>query len=117
MSFEIWKNFKKGLWQDEINVRDFIKLNYTPYNGEESFLESPTENTKKLWQDVLELYKKEKENGGVLDIDVDTISTINSHEAGYINKDLEKIVGLQTDAPLKRAIMPAGRYKNSRKIV
>ena len=111
MNFDEWNGFKKGSWDNEINVRDFIKLNYTPYTGDESFLESPTENTKKLWENVLELYKKEKENNGVLDIDPDTISTIDSHDAGYINKDLEKIVGLQTDAPLKRAIMPYGGIK------
>ena len=109
MDFKQWNDFKKGDWQSEINVRDFIQHNYTPYNGDSSFLSSATENTKKLWDEVLELYKKEKDsNGGVLDIDTKTISTISSHKAGYIDKDLEQIVGLQTDEPLKRAIMPFG---------
>lgn len=109
MDFKQWDNFKNGNWKHEINVRDFIQNNYTPYEGNSSFLASTTENTKKLWKEVLELYKKEKEsNGGVLDIDTKTVSTVSAHDAGYINKDLEKIVGLQTDAPLKRAIMPFG---------
>ena len=109
MKFDQWNGFQKGDWQDEINVRDFIQHNYTPYEGNSDFLANPTEKTRKLWDEVLELYKKEKEaKGGVLDIDTKTISTVNSHEAGYIDKDLEEIVGLQTDAPLKRAIMPFG---------
>lgn len=109
MKFEQWNTFKDGDWQKEINVRDFIQKNYTPYEGDSSFLKSPTDKTKKLWEEVLELYKKEKESkGSVLDIDTKTVSTVNSHEAGYIDKDLETIVGLQTDAPLKRAIMPFG---------
>ena len=109
MKFEQWDGFEKGDWQSEINVRDFIQRNYTPYEGDATFLAGPTEKTKKLWDEVLELYKKEKASkGGVLDIDTKTISSVNSHEAGYIDKDLEEIVGLQTDAPLKRAIMPYG---------
>ncbi len=109
MNFKQWTNFKNGDWQHEINVRDFIQRNYTPYDGNSSFLASSTEKTKKLWDEVLELYKKEKESkGGVLDIDTKTISTVSAHNAGYIDKDLEEIVGLQTDAPLKRAIMPFG---------
>ena len=109
MDFEQWKNFKKGDWQSEINVRDFIQHNYTPYEGNDNFLAGPTEKTKKLWDEVLDLYKKEHDaKGGVLDIDTKTISTITAHDAGYIDKDLEDIVGLQTDAPLKRAIMPFG---------
>ena len=111
MKFEQWKDFESGDWQREINVRDFIQNNYTPYTGDANFLAKPTENTKKLWDKVLDLYKKETENGGVLDIDTETASTITSHKAGYIEKDLEQIVGLQTDAPLKRAIMPAGGYR------
>ena len=105
-----WKNlgFKKGKWSEEINVRDFIQRNYTPYEGDASFLAGATETTKKLWNEVLELYKKERENGGVLDCSTDVASSITSHAAGYIDRDLEKIVGLQTDAPLKRAIMPEG---------
>lgn len=109
MNFEQWKDFKKGDWKDEINVRDFIQHNYTPYEGDSSFLTGATSKTKKLWDEVLDLYKKEHDSkGGVLDIDTKTPSTISAHEAGYIDKDLEDIVGLQTDAPLKRAIMPFG---------
>ena len=108
MKFDQWKDFNGGEWEKEINVRDFIQKNYTPYEGNEDFLVSATEKTKKLWNEVLELYKKEKENGGVLDISDDIVSTITSHDAGYINKDLETIVGLQTEKPLKRAIMPNG---------
>ncbi len=108
MEFKQWKGFQNGRWQNEINVRDFIQANYTPYEGDASFLAEPTENTKKLWNEVLDLYKKEKDNGGVLAVDAETASTISSHEAGYIDKDIEEIVGLQTDSPLKRAIMPNG---------
>ena len=109
MDFEEWKCFNDGDWKKEINVRDFIQKNYTPYEGDEKFLAMPTEKTKKLWNEVLELYKKEKiSEGGVLDIDVRTPSTVDGFAAGYIDKDLEEIVGLQTDSPLKRAIMPKG---------
>ena len=109
MKFEQWNKFQPGDWQKEINVRDFIQRNYTPYEGDSSFLKGTTEKTQKLWNEVLELYKKEKESkGGVLDIDTKTVSTVAAHDAGYIDKDLEEIVGLQTDAPLKRAIMPFG---------
>ena len=109
MKFEQWNKFKPGAWQHEINVRNFIQTNYTPYEGDSSFLKGTTEKTKKLWNEVLELYKKEKDSkGGVLDIDTKTVSTVAAHDAGYIDKDLEEIVGLQTDAPLKRAIMPYG---------
>ena len=109
MNFKEWNNFAEGEWKYEINVRDFIQKNYTPYNGDSSFLADCSTKTKKLWDKVLELYKKEKESeGGVLEIDTKIISTINSHDPGYIDKDLEDIVGLQTDAPLKRAIMPFG---------
>ena len=109
MNFKQWNGFVEGDWKTEINVRDFIQKNYTPYEGDESFLAEPTEKTKKLWDEVLELYKKEKESeGGVLDIDTKTPSTVDGYAPGYIDKDLEEIVGLQTDAPLKRAIMPNG---------
>ena len=109
MEQEQWKDFKEGDWTTEINVRDFIQHNYTPYEGDSSFLAGATDKTKKLWDEVLELCKQEQASqGGVLDIDSSTISTITSHKAGYINKDLEDIVGLQTDKPLKRAIMPFG---------
>ncbi len=111
MDFEQWKEFKSGDWQSEINVRDFIQHNYTPYEGGSEFLSDPTEKTKKLWNEILELYKKEKEAGGVLDIDTKTPSMVDAYDAGYIDKDIEEIVGLQTDAPLKRAIMPFGGIK------
>lgn len=100
--------FIGGKWETEINVRDFIQRNYTPYYGDASFLAGPTENTKKLWQECCDLFKKEREHGGVLDMDTEIVSTITSHGAGYIDKDLEKIVGLQTDKPLKRALQPFG---------
>ena len=108
MNFSEWNGFKTGNWTKEINVRDFIQKNYTPYEGNADFLAGPTERTKKLWEEVLKLYKKERENGGVLDASTDVASTITSHAPGYIDKDLETIVGLQTDKPLKRAIMPEG---------
>ena len=111
MDFEQWKEFKSGDWQSEINVRDFIQHNYTPYEGGSEFLSQPTEKTKKLWNEILELYKKEKEAGGVLDIDTKTPSMVDAYDAGYVDKDIEEIVGLQTDAPLKRAIMPFGGIK------
>lgn len=88
-----WEGFKKGVWQEEVNVRDFILKNFTPYYGDESFLEGPTEATKQLWDQVMDLSKKEREAGGVLDADTKVVSTITSHGPGYLNKDLEKIVG------------------------
>lgn len=103
-----WNNFKKGQWTKSIDVRNFIQLNYTPYTGDDSFLAGATDATKKLWDEVSELFKKERENGGVLDVDTETISDINAYEAGYIDQAFEKIVGVQTNAPLKRAVMPYG---------
>lgn len=85
-----WRNFKGGAWETEVNVRDFIQKNYTPYDGDESFLEGPTQDTKDLWDEVLELSKKEREAGGVLDMDTKIISTITSHGPGYLDKDKEK---------------------------
>ena len=114
MRFEQWKSFKPNLWQDEVNVRDFIQQNYTPYDGDESFLSGPTEATDKLWGALQLLQKEERAKGGVLDMDTDVVSTITSHAPGYISeefKDLEKVVGLQTDKPLKRAFMPFGGIK------
>ena len=112
MDFEQWKGFEKGEWKRKIDVRNFIQKNYTPYEGNATFLTGTTEKTKKLWDEVLKLYEKERNsNGSVLDIDTKTISTVSAHEAGYIDKDLEEIVGVQTDAPLKRAIMPYGGIK------
>lgn len=100
--------FISGKWQQEINVRDFIQKNYTPYEGDSSFLAKPTEATTKLWQECCDLLKKERDNGGVLDMDTKVVSTITSHGAGYIDKNIETIVGLQTDAPLKRSMQPFG---------
>ena len=106
--YKQWHNFKEGQWMKSVDVRDFIQKNYTPYEGDDSFLEGATEATNKLWADVSLLMKKERENGGVLDVDTDTISGINEYKPGYIDQAFEKIVGLQTDAPLKRAIIPQG---------
>lgn len=105
---EAWDGFVGGNWQKAIDVRDFIQRNYTPYNGDDSFLAGPTEATTKLWADVMDLFAQETANGGVLDMDTKLVSTITSHEAGYIEKPLEQIVGLQTDKPLKRALMVDG---------
>ena len=105
---EEWNGFKGGDWETAIDVRDFIQKNYTPYDGDDSFLAGPTKATLDLWDEVSDLKKKEIENGGVLDMDTDIISTITSHGAGYLDKDKEKIVGLQTDKPLKRALQPYG---------
>ena len=109
MMYEGWKDFVPGKWSnDEINVRDFIQRNYTPYEGDGSFLVGPTEATTKLWNVVLNYMAEERKRGGVYDCDTEIISQVNSHNPGYIDKDLEKIVGLQTDVPLKRAFMPNG---------
>ena len=105
---EAWRSFEEGAWVKEINVRDFIQRNYTPYEGDESFLEGPTEATKKLWEQVLELSKEEQKKGGVLDMDTEVISTITSHGPGYLDKEREKIVGFQTDKPFKRSLQPYG---------
>ena len=108
MDFKQWTGFdKSGEWTKEIDVRGFIQKNYTPYEGDDSFLEGTTERTQKLWDKVLKLYEKERKKG-VLDVDTKTPSAVNAYDAGYIDKNLEQIVGLQTDAPLKRAIMPNG---------
>ena len=103
-----WRNFTHGNWNHAIDVRDFIQKNYTPYEGDESFLAGPTEATTKLWADVMNLFAQETANGGVIDMDTKVVSTITSHKAGYIDQSLEKIVGLQTDKPLKRALMVDG---------
>lgn len=105
---EQWKGFTKGVWQKEINVRDFILRNFSPYEGEDTFLQGPTEATTKLWNQVMELTKQERENGGVLDMDTEIVSTIISHGPGYLNQDLEKVVGFQTDKPFKRSLQPFG---------
>lgn len=107
-SVKEWNGFNAGSWCGHIDVRDFIQRNYTPYYGNADFLAPPTEATNKLWELSLDLLKRERENGGVLDMDTDVVSSILSHPAGYINKELEKIVGLQTDKPLKRSLQPFG---------
>ena len=103
-----WISFNKGNWTKEIDVRDFIQMNYTPYDGDDAFLAGPTKATQTLWDQVMELTKQEQEKGGVLDMDTKIISTITSHGPGYLNKDLETIVGFQTDKPFKRSLQPYG---------
>ena len=113
-NYKGWEGFIPGKWcNDEVNVRDFIQKNYTPYEGDDSFLAPATEATKELWKEVMELSAKERANNGVLDADTKVVSTLTSHGPGYINKDLEKIVGLQTDAPFKRSLQPFGGIKMS----
>ena len=107
--YDEWEGFKPGRWSNtSINLRDFIQKNFTPYDGDDSFLAGPTEATTKLWEQVMELSKQEREAGGVLDMDTKIVSTITSHGPGYLNKDLEKIVGFQTDKPFKRSLQPFG---------
>jgi len=108
-----WQGFELGEWSKEINVRDFIQRNYTPYEGDDSFLAKPTEATLKLWEQVSELNELERKAGGVLDADTSVVSTLTSHAAGYLNKDLEKIVGFQTDKPFKRSLQPFGGIRMS----
>ena len=111
-----WEGFKTGRWSSgPVNVRDFIVKNYTPYDGDESFLCGATQSTKDLWNQVLDLAKQERDAGGVLDMDTKVISSITSHPAGYLDKSKEKIVGLQTDKPFKRALMPFGGIKMAEK--
>ncbi len=110
-----WASIHEGIWEKEINVRDFIQRNYHPYEGDESFLQGPTEATKKLWEQVMELSRQEREKGGVLDMDTSVISTITSHGPGYLDKELEKIVGFQTDKPFKRSLQPYGGIRMAMK--
>ena len=110
-----WRGFEGGTWEKEVNVRSFIKHNYTPYDGDESFLEGATEDTLALWEQVMDLTRQEREKGGVLDMDTKVISTITSHAAGYLNKEKEKIVGFQTDKPFKRALHPYGGIRMAEK--
>lgn len=105
---EQWKGFKNGAWQEEIDVRDFILRNFSEYTGDASFLEGATEETLQLWQQVMELTKQERDNGGVLDMDTNVVSTITSHGPGYLDQDKEKVVGFQTDKPFKRSMQPFG---------
>lgn len=110
-----WNSFCKGNWTKEIDVRDFIQKNYTPYDGDDAFLAGPTKATQTLWDQVMELTKQEQEKGGVLDMDTKIISTITSHGPGYLNKDLETIVGFQTDKPFKRSLQPYGGIRMAMK--
>lgn len=110
-----WKDFTPGVWQNEINVRDFIQKNYTPYEGDESFLQGPTKETTELWDQVMDLTAKEREAGGVLDMDTRVISTITSHGPGYLDQSKEKIVGFQTDKPFKRSLQPNGGIRMAMK--
>ena len=113
-NFEQWNGFKGNRWKEKIDVRNFIKLNYTPYDGDDSFLEGPTEATNKLWGKLQELQKAERANGGVLDMETEVVTSLTAYGPGYIDEDLknlEKVVGLQTDKPLKRAFMPYGGIK------
>ncbi len=110
---EQWQGFKGSKWQDEVDVRDFIQNNYKPYNGDESFLEGPTESTNTLWAELQKLQKEERAKGGVLDMETEVVSSLTAYGPGYLDKDLEKVVGLQTDKPLKRAFMPYGGIRMS----
>ncbi|MFI3236537.1 MAG: formate C-acetyltransferase [Lachnospiraceae bacterium] len=110
-----WNTFVGGKWEAEVDVRDFIQKNYTPYDGDDAFLAEPTQNTTDLWDQVLDLMKKEREAGGVLDMDTKLVSTIDSHGPGYLNKDKETIVGFQTDAPFKRSLQPYGGIRMAEK--
>ncbi len=113
-NFTQWENFEGRIWKEEINVRDFIQKNYTPYDGDSSFLAGPTDATDKLWGILQGLQKEERAKGGVLDMDTEIVSTLTSHKPGYLNDEdhtMEKVVGLQTDKPLKRAFMPFGGIK------
>ncbi len=110
---EQWQGFKGSKWQDEVDVRDFIQNNYKPYNGDESFLEGPTESTNTLWEELQKLQKEERAKGGVLDMETEVVSSLTAYGPGYLDKDLEKVVGLQTDKPLKRAFMPYGGIRMS----
>ena len=110
---EQWQGFKGSKWQDEVDVRDFIQNNYKPYNGDESFLEGPTELTNTLWEKLQKLQKEERAKGGVLDMETEVVSSLTAYGPGYLDKDLEKVVGLQTDKPLKRAFMPYGGIRMS----
>ena len=110
---EQWQGFEGSKWQDEVDVRDFIQNNYKPYNGDESFLEGPTESTNTLWEKLQKLQKEERAKGGVLDMETEVVSSLTAYGPGYLDKDLEKVVGLQTDKPLKRAFMPYGGIRMS----
>ena len=116
--FSQWEGFNGKRWKEKIDVRNFIKMNYTPYDGDASFLEGPTEATNKLWGKLQELQKEERAKGGVLDMETEVVTSLTAYGPGYIDedlKDLETVVGLQTDKPLKRAFMPYGGIKMAEK--
>ena len=117
LDMEQWAGFEGRIWREEVNVRDFIQKNYKPYDGDESFLAEPTDATNKLWGALQKLQKEEREKGGVLDCETEVVSGLTAYGPGYIDesmKDLEQVVGLQTDKPLKRAFMPYGGIKIGR---
>ena len=114
MTHQQWNGFAPGVWQQEINVRDFIQRNYTPYTGDDGFLTEATPRTRALMAQLQELFAEERRRGGVLDVDVDTVSSLTSYAPGYINKDKELIVGMQTDSPLKRGVNPFGGIRMAR---
>ena len=105
---DAWEGFRPGKWNKDVDLRDFIQLNYTPYDGDDAFLAGPTQATKDLWDQIMNLTKQEREAGGVLDMDTKIVSTLTSHDAGYLDSSKEKIVGLQTDKPFKRSLQPFG---------
>ena len=117
MQHTAWKDFNTGVWDKAIDVRDFIQRNYVPYEGDDSFLVGPTERTTKLWDKVMKLYEEEREKGGMLDADTSVATHITAHAPGYIDKDLETIVGLQTDKPLKRAMFPYGGLRTAKSAI
>ena len=114
MQHENWNGFKSGAWQNEINVRDFIQVNYREYTGDHSFLAAATPRTRAMMDKVQALFAKERANGGVLDIDTETVSSLCSYAPGYIDRDNELIVGMQTDSPLKRGVNPFGGIRMAR---
>ena len=117
MQHTAWKDFNTGVWDKAVDVRDFIQRNYIPYEGDDSFLSGPTERTTKLWEQVMKLYEEEREKGGMLDADTSVATHITAHAPGYIDKDLETIVGLQTDKPLKRAMFPYGGLRTAKSAI
>ena len=117
MQHTAWKEFNTGVWDKAVDVRDFIQRNYIPYEGDDSFLAGPTERTTKLWDQVMKLYEEEREKGGMLDADTSVATHITAHAPGYIDKDLETIVGLQTDKPLKRAMFPYGGLRTAKSAI
>ena len=114
MNYESWNGFKEGTWQNEVNVRDFIQKNYKEYRGDGAFLAKATERTEKVMAQVRELFRKEREKGGVLDIDTEHVSSLTTYAPGYVDRENELIVGLQTDSPLKRGVNPFGGIRMAR---